>query len=190
MAPSLTTDGPLYRYCKNPDAEHCPGDTRYQLPASQNGGNYSGPYAWDSYSGVEYLNGEQWWNANGYNIPKRPSIGHPDARFVWVEGEDMRGENLGSWEMQPVGTPAQGFTDTKYGDSPAAFHITSSIFPFCDGHVENHKWADQATIAYAQDPSWQKDGGGAGGTQSTANGAAGVDDRVWLGMHYPGNQNP
>ncbi len=175
-------EGPLFRYCKNPDSVHCPGDKRYQLGVSA---SYTGPYSWDSYSGATYLNGEG--RSSGNTIFKRTGVGHPSDRFIWVEGADMRGENVGSWGMNPVGTPAAGFTDTQFRDSPAAFHITSAVFNFCDGHAEAHKWQDGSTIAFANDTTQNKDSGGT--TQSAAN-HAGNQDLIWLGSHYPGNQNP
>ena len=176
-------DGPLFKYCKNPDAVHCPGDKRYQL---QVGANYSGPYSWDSYSGSEYLNGEQWRSPN--NISKRSLITRPSDKFIWAEGADMRGENLGSWEMSNVGTPAAHFTDAVFGDCPAAFHINSADFNFCDGHAESHRWLDPTTIAFANDfTDLNKDSGGP--TKSAAQHAQNKD-AMWCGEHYAGTQNP
>ena len=74
---------------------HCPGDKRYQLPVSS---GYKGPYSWDSFAGVMYLNGEQRFSPN--NLNKSTGIGHPSDKFVWVESADMRGENLGSWDAK------------------------------------------------------------------------------------------
>lgn len=173
-----SVDGPLFKYCKNPDSEHCPGDKRYQLPASKYG-TYQGPYSWDSYSGVEFLNGEQWEDSR--NISKRSAVTRPSDKFIWAEGSDMRGENLGSWEMRNVGTPGVGFTDARFNDSPAAFHVNAAIFNFCDGHAESHKWQDPATIAWANDTTQNKD------NNPLPNGS---QDTIWLGRHYPGNQNP
>jgi hypothetical protein len=99
----------------------------------------------------------------------------------------MRGENVGSWSMANYGTAARDFTDARFQDSPAAFHITSACFNFADGHSESHKWLDGTTIAFANDTSPNKDGGGA--TQTAAN-HAGNPDLKWLGSHYPGTQNP
>jgi len=181
--PNNVTDGPLFKYCKNPDAMHCPGDKRYQLQASLYG-QYQGPWSWDSYSGVMYLNGEQRTSPN--NISKRTGISRPSEKFVFVEGADMRGENLGSWEMT-TGTQSLGFSDAEFGDSPAAFHTTSADFIFADGHAESHKWVDGATIAWAADTDFNHD------TSDLAKGTAQAQskhDQQWLGMHYPGNQNP
>ena len=180
--PTLTIDGPLFKYAANADIVHCPGDKRYLLryPAGATP-KTGGPYSWDSYSGATYLNGE----AGGF--VKRNQIKHPSDRFIWVEGADMRGENVGSWGLNNYGTAALGFGDAQFEDSPAAFHVISACFNFCDGHAETHKWLNAATIAFANDTTLNKDSGG--GTQAAAN--AGIAaDRQWIGNHYPGPQNP
>ena len=181
--PNNVVDGPLFKYCKNPDAVHCPGDRRYQLPVST---SYTGPYSWDSYGGSMYLNGEQWHNANGYNISKRTAITRPSEKFIWAEGADMRGENLGSWEMNIVGSQANGFANSTFSDSPGAFHVTSAIFNFCDGHAENHKWLNGDTITLANSTTQGKDNG----TQNFTGKYAPNHDAEWVAQHYAGNQNP
>jgi prepilin-type N-terminal cleavage/methylation domain-containing protein len=180
--PTNGTAGPLWQYCKNPDSVHCPGDKRYQLPVDPTG-NYGGPYSWDSYSGADLLNGHHG------GLTKRSAVTHPSDRFIWVEGADMRGENEGSWQLGNVGTAAANFTDATFGDSPAAFHVTSAVFNFCDGHAEPHKWLNSGTIAYANDINTAGKDNGADGMQALANGGNDLD-RQWLGSHYPGPQNP
>lgn len=180
--PRAGVDGPLFQYCKNPDAEHCPGDKRYQLPF---GSGYTGPYSWDSYSGVMYLNGES--RASTNNINKLARITRPSDKFIWAEGADMRGENIGSWDFG-VGNAANGFSDASFGDSPAAFHIVAANFNFTDGHAETHRWLNPATIAFANDTTETKDANGSP-SQTAANQGSPVD-RQWVGLHYPGNQNP
>ncbi len=184
-----TVVGPLFPYCQNASVVHCPGDKRYQLKV---GAGYSGPYSWDSFSGATFLNGE------AQNVPpslpdarclfKRTFIKRPSDRFIWVEGADMRGENIGSWGMNNYGTAAAGFSDASFGDSPAAFHGITADFNFCDGHAESHRWQDGSTIAFANDLTPGKENG-IGGTQTKAN-HRGNPDLQWIGLHYPGNQNP
>ncbi len=175
--------GPLYQYCKNPDLVHCPGDKRYQMPV---GSGYAGPYSWDSFSGAAFLNGEA--RASSANLNKRTSITRPSDKIILIEGADMRGQNLGSWEMSNYGTVAANFTDAKFLDSPAAFHVTSADFNFCDGHAESHKWLDGSTLAYANDTFPTKDAGG-DATRGNAQ-ASSLRDQQWVGSHYPGTQNP
>ena len=176
---ATTIDGPLYKYCKNPDSVHCPGDKRFQLPISA---GYKGPYSWDSYSGATSLNGE----GGGYT--KRTSIGHPSDRFIWVEGADMRGENVGSWGMSNYGSAAANYADAQFTDSPAAFHGSSASFNFADGHAESHRWLDGSTVAFANDTGLSKDSGGTP-TRGLANSNS-KRDLQWIGSHYPGSQNP
>ena len=188
--PTPTVEGPLYRYCKNADSMHCPGDKRYQLSF---GSGYTGPYSWDSYSGANYLNGEaasgKYPGAPDANcLFKRNTLARPSDKFVWAEGADMRGENVGSWAMTSYGTAANNFTDATFGDSPAAFHVTSSSFPFADGHAESHKWIDGATIAFANDLNPTGKDNGADGYRGSAN-HANNKDLQWVGSHYPGKQN-
>ena len=185
--PTPTVVGPLYPYCRNASVVHCPGDRRYQLKV---GANYTGPYSWDSYSGATFLNGEMRSDPvlKVNNISTRTAIKRPSDKFIWVEGADMRGENVGSWGMNKYGTVAAGFSDAQFQDSPAAFHGITAVFNFCDGHAESHRWQDSSTIAFANDLTPGKETG-IGGTQAKAN-HRGNQDVQWVGLHYPGNQNP
>jgi len=118
--PTPSVEGPLFKYAPNGGIMHCPGDKRYLLNFIAGGG---GRYAWDSISGVSGLNGE-----GGGGLKKMNLVKHPSDRFIWVEGADMRGENVGSWTMN-VGT-APNYDDAKWVDSPAAFHVRSADFNF------------------------------------------------------------
>jgi prepilin-type N-terminal cleavage/methylation domain-containing protein/prepilin-type processing-associated H-X9-DG protein len=167
-------DGPLFKYAPNPDIMHCPGDLRYKKPVG-NG------YAWDSYSGVNGLNGE----STPYLL-KRSQLLHSAERILWVEGADRRGENVGSWQMSNPGTAAANFADAQWRDSPAAFHGNSATFSFADGHSEMHKWLNGYTIAYANDG----DDTGGSGAQGSANSMGSSADRAWVGRRYPTTTNP
>ena len=183
--PTPAIEGPLFKYAPNTSLVHCPGDRRYKLRYTGTSARTGGPYGWDSYSGATYLNGEG--RASGNNYSKQTQIKRPSLRFLWVEGADMRGENVGSWAMNNYGTVGANFLDAQFQDSPAAFHGTSACFNFADGHAENHKWLNSATVAFANDQTQAKDSGGT--TQNNAN-AAGNRDLQWIGSHYPGGQNP
>jgi hypothetical protein len=66
--------------------------------------------------------------------------------------------------------------------------VTSTDFNFCDGHAENHKWMNPATIAFANDTTPGKDAG-AGGLRAAANGGSNID-RQWVGSLYASPANP
>ena len=74
------------------------------------------------------------------------------ARFVFVEENDPRGENVGSWDqtLQPT-----------LEDSTACWHVRNSTFSYADGHVETHRWIDPVNITYAlsMDPNKYYGGG-------------------------------
>jgi len=181
-------DGPLFKYAPNPDIVHCPGDRRYQLPLVT-ATSLTG-YSWDSYSGTAYLNGEgrSSVDASGnlLGFKKQNQIQHPSNGILWAEGADNRGENFGSWVMNPD-SAANNFVNATFGDSPAAFHVTSATFSFADGHAESHRWLDGRTVAYANQGS---DGSGNGGTIQSAAQQKGNVDAIWVASHYPGAQNP
>jgi len=183
--PTPTITGPLFPYCKNANVVHCPSDVRYQLVCSS---QYMGPCCWDSYGGGQYLNGEAYTgNPPAANlILKRTAIQHPSDRFNWTEGADMRGENEGSWEMT-TGTASLGFSDAVFGDSPAAFHVTSAIFVYADGHSISHRWQDGTTVKYAASTDVNKD---SGSPEKTAAQHSGNKDAIWVASQYAGNQNP
>jgi hypothetical protein len=180
--PTPTLAGPLFKYAPNPDIVHCPADPRINLPIS------SGATCYDSYSGMTYLNAEEFWaNPSNPGFLKRGQILHPAMRFLWAEGDDLRGDNLGSWGFNP-GTAAKGFADSTFWDSPAAFHLVSATWNYADGHAENHKWQDATTIAYALDQTRGKDGFTA--ASETVADAGSVHDLPWIGQRYPAPQNP
>ncbi len=128
--------GALFPYAPNPGIIHCPGDRRIGLKAGSG-------YTFPSVSPVGTLNGET------PVFYKATQISRPSEKFLWVEENDPRGDNLGSWIMNQAGTEANGFTDSRWIDSPASFHGSSSTFNWADGHSSLRKWLNPATIAYA-----------------------------------------
>jgi len=173
VKPEPNLDGPLYQYAKNPNIMHCPADKHDALPFTPGSG---GPFCFDSYSGSKNLNGE---GHSGNCLFKRTAVQHPSDRFIWIESSDSRGENVGSWEMNIAGTQANGFAGSTFADgndAPAAFHVVSAVFNFCDGHAESHRWLNGATIAFANARN---------GTPPPPN-----SDSEWIAQHYAGTQNP
>ena len=142
--------GALGNYCKNPDVLHCPADIRWR----------SGNYAYDSFSVPDGLNGggsSSYSIGNGH-ITKQGAINHPSTVICFLEENDPRSqsinggsgtvyENDNSWCL-PItgGTYPALWSGLTWWDGPAAFHQTSEVMAFADGHAENHKWLDGATI--------------------------------------------
>jgi prepilin-type processing-associated H-X9-DG protein len=160
--------GALYPYCKNPDILHCPGDPRAGLRTGSG-------YAWNSVSPVGPLNGEF------AEIYKLSGIKRTSEIILWVEENDPRGENQGSWLMYQQAPP--NYTGAAFEDSPAVFHGSSSTFNFADGHAENHKWVDAATISYAASMNLNK-------YSSSPSGAQTSRDAPWVNKGYAGTANP
>lgn len=131
-------------YLRNANAIHCPGDMRYQRPVGQG-------FAYGSVSGVTGLNGQTWANhptATEF-ITKRVQLMHPSERVLFVEENDPRDENWGTWVMGVNGTAANFWQGTTFVDSPAVFHGNASSFSWADGHASGRRWMDAATMAYA-----------------------------------------
>ena len=131
-------------YLKTAAAIHCPGDLRYRRPVGAG-------FAYGSVAGVTGLNGQTWDEhpQKGEFILKRTSLLHPSEKLLFVEENDPRAENWGTWVMAVHGTAANNWTGSALVDSPAVFHITASSFSWTDGHASSRKWQDGATIAYA-----------------------------------------
>jgi prepilin-type N-terminal cleavage/methylation domain-containing protein len=161
--PSPVIRGPLFPYAPLADIMHCPGDPR-ALRAVGDG------FAWDSYSGVNGLNGE-----SGNFLVKRTQLKHPADRFMWVECNDSRGEILGAWIMTPGSAP--NFSGASWGDPPADFHRGSMTLNFADGHAISRKWLDAAVLNYART-------GNKGAADSSTR------DLPWFALHYPSMANP
>lgn len=132
-------EGALAQYAPNPDVVHCPGDDRFASMID----------AFDSISGVQGLNGGALAaTPNVGPVMKESDLHHLSDRFVWVEEMDSRGDNINSWAFN-IGPPS-GFQGSKWVDSPAAYHVTSSTFGYADGHSAARKWLCADTLAMAK----------------------------------------
>ena len=57
---------------------------------------------------------------------KQASIMHPSERFLWIEENDPRGENMGPWGMHAPNPPT--FNNASLVDSVASWHGGTSSF--------------------------------------------------------------
>jgi prepilin-type N-terminal cleavage/methylation domain-containing protein/prepilin-type processing-associated H-X9-DG protein len=137
--------GGLYQYAPNVNVLHCPADGRAVHAVVPNASAPPGSFAYGSYSGAAGMNGTPY--SPDVSLKTTGSIVHPTDKFLWVEENDPRGENEGSWVIS-LGTPS-AFSDSKFVDSVASWHGNNSTFSWADGHAESHKWLNAATIAYA-----------------------------------------
>jgi prepilin-type N-terminal cleavage/methylation domain-containing protein/prepilin-type processing-associated H-X9-DG protein len=143
--------GAFGEFLKSAGAIHCPGDLRFQKPVGSG-------FAYGSVSGVTGLNGQTWGNhpVQAEILTKRTALRRPSEKFLFVEENDPRQENWGTWVMDVNGTEANGWAGTTIKDSPAAFHGASSTFSWADGHASSRRWLDGATVAYAASMSTTK----------------------------------
>lgn len=139
--------GLLWPYLKTLKVYHCPGDRRIQLPTNS---------AFRSYSILWTMNGSygRWYETDpvydtGEVAHKYTQIKNASSKLVFVEDEDDRGWNMGSWVLNPVGD--------NFTDSLGLWHVDSGTLAFADGHAERHKWRDKRTIEYFRDPyTWRE----------------------------------
>jgi len=138
--------GALGQYIKTADVIHCPSDTRALRQVGSG-------FAYGSVAGMTGLNGQPWDQhpAAKEILASRNQLMRPSETILWVEENDPRGENWGTWVINVAGTLANDWAGSTFLDSPAVFHLSSSTFSWADGHATGRKWQDAATIAYAGD---------------------------------------
>jgi|SRR5690242_3316470 len=167
--------GALYQYCNNADVIHCPGDTRSRLPVGKG-------FAFGSYSGVGTLNGEQTSSSGMFAITKSTQLRRVSGKLVFVEENDSRGENFGSWQFNFAGGPPV-YRGASFIDSPAVFHGNDSTFNFMDGHAAAHRWLDGKTIEYAASMDPNK-------YAKFPSSADTLNDAVWVAKGWPNLLDP
>ena len=134
--------GLLWPYLKIPKVYHCPGDQRKLKTDNQSFRSYSilwtmnGSYNRSLETDPVYDTGEV--------AHKYIQIKNAGTKLVFVEDQDDRGWNMGSWVMRPVGH--------SWTDSLGLWHVDSGTLAFADGHAERHKWRDKRTIEYFRNP--------------------------------------
>lgn len=170
--------GAMGPYLKNAGSIHCPGDLRYTRPPGKG-------FAYGSISAVTGLDGSTWTDhpTQPEILSKRSQLFQPSQKIAFIEENDPRDENWGTWVMNVTGTANNHWAGTTILDSPAVFHVNSSTFAWTDGHATARRWLDPVTVKYAgsMDPNKYNN-------PPTA--AASKDDVSFLIQAYPflGNQ--
>jgi prepilin-type N-terminal cleavage/methylation domain-containing protein/prepilin-type processing-associated H-X9-DG protein len=178
----------LFQYAPNAAVVHCPSDLRFNSPVGPDldtgATKAPGYFAYGSYSGCGCLNGSDTGTATApKELYKTSSIRHPSGRFVWVEENDPRNENEGSWDQSNITAPPS-FTSSILEDSTAAWHGKNSTFGWADGHAESHRWLDSINIAYAMNMDPNKY---SGANVSILNSP---HDMIFIAMGYATAKNP
>ncbi|MBE0537336.1 MAG: prepilin-type N-terminal cleavage/methylation domain-containing protein [Phycisphaerae bacterium] len=139
--------GKLFPYVDSVKAYHCPGDKRYLSP-SKNSASYGlelGGYR--SYSIAGGMKGVA--ESGGWEIiphVSTASMKSPGDKYVFVEEADGRGDNHGSWVLNPR---SRGWVDPF-----AIWHNERSTLGFGDGHGEKRRWVDQSTIDMSENQTF------------------------------------
>ena len=167
-APATITDtdryrgiqlGTLWKYIKDVDAYHCPGDNRRSTRRAPRDcfRSYSISYAFGPMREGDLT------PRGGYRYYRRmQDIAGAPLYYVFVEEEhngSRYGENEGGWHLPMAGStnrlPNPG--SWTFYDPLASYHLKASTFGFADGHADRRKWADKRTLEFirqnAEDPS-------------------------------------
>jgi prepilin-type N-terminal cleavage/methylation domain-containing protein/prepilin-type processing-associated H-X9-DG protein len=151
--------GTMWKYVKDVDVYHCPGDNRKSTrrPPRDCFRSYSISYAFGP------LRADDLTPRGGYRYYER-MIQVKDAAlyYVFVEEEhngSRYGENEGGWHL-PFNSGRNRILNPSswtFYDPLASYHNKSSTFGFADGHADRRRWVDKRTLAFirrnAEDPS-------------------------------------
>ena len=137
---------PLFPYCKNVGAYHCPGDFRSQTHAEGSLG-----WAWDSYSKPDGMNGEGYASTGVTVCTRYAELKQPFRFLTFVEDGDPRNNHSeGTWD---IFVDPDGSAPGNPGgiDDVSIFHVNAGSMGFADGHAAIYKWKDGQTIAHNRD---------------------------------------
>jgi len=165
--------GTLWKYIKDVDAYHCPGDNRKstQKPPRDCWRSYSISYAFgfdpiDQYKGQAYRKMQEVVNGAQYYV------------FVEEEHNGSRyGENEGGWHL--LGRNISNPGSWAFYDPLASYHLKSSTFGFADGHASRRRWMDERTLEFIE--TNKHDPGSHSGINTSS---PGNEDLRWLIEHF------
>jgi prepilin-type N-terminal cleavage/methylation domain-containing protein/prepilin-type processing-associated H-X9-DG protein len=165
-------EGVLYKYVRDVDVYHCPGDNRITRGTSLGMGLEYLIYR--SYSLTDYMRATQ------PSDPKKLfSFKSQATKMLFVEEiyDGAAGNyNHDGWSYTP-------YSNTMW-DPLGIFHSDACTFSFMDGHAERKKWDDKRTIIYCTSRAEAAAMGFGKGQQFNPPNI----DLEWLDYHYPGKQ--
>jgi prepilin-type N-terminal cleavage/methylation domain-containing protein/prepilin-type processing-associated H-X9-DG protein len=139
--------GKLFPYIESVKAYHCPGDKRSQSPSKDPGAYGLKIGAYRTYSITGGMKGVA--EAGAWEIipvVSKAALASAGSKVVFVEEADGRGENAGSWVINPK---SRGWVDPF-----AIWHNKRSTLGFGDGHSEKHDWLEQSTIDMSENQTF------------------------------------
>ena len=148
--------GTLWKYTKNHEVYHCPGDKRavnanyINKDATHSDLNrmvyrsYSIP---DCLAGVKTFSDGAQVESVKNPITTYSSVKIPSEKYVFIEtafpGWNTMNYNHGGWSFNP-------WELSYWWDPMAPYHNKSAVFAFLDGHAERHKWVHKETIEWCE----------------------------------------
>jgi prepilin-type N-terminal cleavage/methylation domain-containing protein len=132
-------DGAMFKYARNPNVYHCPGDEQWHLV---------------SYGLNTHLNGEPFGNASaGFpQLGKRTQVKRSSEMMVFIDENDYR-DPSGSANYGPqavnIGSFGQNRDGNSFIDPPGSWHTRGAVLSFVDGHCEWFQWNHPDTLKWA-----------------------------------------
>ena len=170
--------GAMWKYLKEEEVYHCPGDRRYKV--EQGDGQMFRSYSIPRGIGAA-TDAQGGFTKNDY-ITKASKIKYPVEKYVFAE-VSYDNDWVKNYPDQFILNMAQYYnSNTKGVWVPlSAWHGNSSTFAFADGHADTHKWITKDVVEYFKDRTTYKAEGGS--DEFTNN-----EDMEWLYRHYPNSQ--
>jgi len=116
-------DGTMFNYARDLRIYRCPTEPRETYQRSYSINDYVG--------GMEFV--------KNYVIPamKMEEVPSPSATFTFLEEYDMRGWNLGSFNLLPMQAP----NGPAWIDPPGTWHGSQvNVMSYVDGHITTDRW--------------------------------------------------
>jgi len=114
----------------------------YRCPADRRRESSSIPVAYRTFSIAGGANGEGGGSWGYVNFKLYTQLKKPAQQYIFVEEMDTRGENIGSFQMNPK--------NKTWTDPLAMWHNAKSSLGFADGHAEMHTWESQSFIDWCK----------------------------------------